>query len=238
MKKFLSVLIFMGLSIVSSFGQEQPRSERPPDITGSSGYSVGINTQFMLDGLFDQNTITPLELMVRKRTKGGQAIRGRIRGMSRYNELKRLDEIVQTISVQLSVALGYEWGAAINNKFGYYYGLDFESGWKNEKIIRDFVSPSSTWGEVLVETTNLSKPHTIGILPLIGFSYSPFSKLSISFETHFENVFIKEKMKSTSIFAPVGDPNNIMEGSWGGYTQKTSKFNFQPYSGIFVNLNL
>lgn len=131
MKQIIFVLIFIGHSILYTFGQQKRIADQHPLFPNSKSYSLGINTQFVLDSLFDQSTYTPLEIMVRMRAKTKQAFRARVKGMVWHTDPKGTNELVETHQSQFSIALGYEWHQPFDRRFGFYYGADLEKGWEN-----------------------------------------------------------------------------------------------------------
>jgi hypothetical protein len=232
MKQIIFVLILIGHSIVYTFGQQKDNADQHPLFPDSKRYSLGFNTQFVLDSFFVQSTYTPLEIMGRMRAKTNQAFRARVKGMAWHTDPKGTDERVETHQSQFSIALGYEWHQPIVGRFGFYYGADLEKGWENDNRTYSYTRLDAHYGNI-----SMTKP-TVGLLPLAGFTYSPIPNLYISIETRLEIVLKSQKLKSNTFFAPVEDPDNIMVGSYGKYDQKSLIFNFQPYSGIFINLIL
>lgn len=238
MKQIIFVLIFIGHSIVYTFGQQKGIADQDPPFLNNRSYSLGINTQFVLDSLFDQSRYTPLEIMVRMRANANQAFRARVRGMVWHTDPKGANELVKTHRSQFSIALGYEWHQPIDGRLGFYYGADLEKGWENYNRTYSYISYDAAFGQILTEVFHFIKRPRVGLLPLAGFSYSPLPNLMISVETRLEMVFRNEKMTDDSFFAPVEDPDNMMVGSYGKYELKSWLFNFQPYSGIFISLIL
>nr|MBI1230376.1 hypothetical protein [Cytophagales bacterium] len=238
MKKFLSALIFMGLSMVSSFGQEQPRSEGPPDVTGSSGYSVGINTQFMLDGLFDQNTMTPLELMVRKRTKADQAMRARLGGMATHSNRINAEEQLESRQTNWNAAIGYEWHESLGKKFGFYYGVDVEAVIGNEKKTlrrKTFDTPIGDLNSVLNDKI---REQTYSIKPLVGVTYHLTRSLYASAELRLKFAYRQNKRNNYWFHSTSDAPSDFFSGSYTIINNYQFDFSLMPLANIFIHLKL
>src|SRR5690606_13523267 len=179
MKQIFFVLIFTGHSMISTFGQQKNTSGQHRLYPDDKSYSIGINTQFALDGLLDQSIHTPLEVLLRRQVKKGQAFRARIKGMTWHTDRKEGDEGLETHLSQLALALGYEWHQPIGNRFGFYYGLELEKGFNQNKSIHSTITPSSIGDYYLVLIDN-EKVHRYSILPVAGVTYQPIKNLYIS----------------------------------------------------------
>src|SRR5690606_3696553 len=131
------------------------------------------NTRFAFDGMFNQSTYTPLEIMVRMRSGTNQAFRARVEGMAWHADRTEGDERLKTHQSQYALALGYEWYQPFNSRFGFYYGADLKKGWDNYNRTYNYTTYDSHYGDILLETFHFIKKPTVGLLPLVGFTYSP-----------------------------------------------------------------
>ncbi|MFC4871992.1 hypothetical protein [Negadavirga shengliensis] len=232
---FLSIIFLTGFSAsaLCQQGKTSPGEHRIfPD---RNTYSLGINTQFAIDGLLDQSTFTPMEILWRKGTKNNQALRARLKGMLTNTDRNDEQERRKIHQSHLALALGYEWHRPLGNRFGYYYGGELEMGVNNDNVTRHFINNTSI-GDFFVKRTDFEKTRRIGVLPIAGFTYNPLSGVFVSLEMRLEIFYEKLKFTSDSFIAPIETPNDSMPGSWGRYNITSWKLNFQPYSGIFINL--
>jgi len=232
MKKFLTVLIFTGLSIVCSFGQEQPLSDR---VTGSSGYSVGINTQFMLDGLFDQNTMTPLELMVRKRRKADQAMRARLGGMATHSNRINADEELESRQTNWNAALGYEWHESLGKKFGFYYGVDGEAAFGNLNTVFKSRYFNTAFGYLATMQKLDFTESSYSINPVIGGTYQLSRRLYASAELRFKILFKQDKRNFITKQSAPGYPPDFFVDSYSSIQNFQFDLSFIPLANIFIH---
>lgn len=238
MKKFLSALTFMGLSIVSSFGQEESRSRSSPGVTGSSGYSVGINTQFMLDGLFDQNTMTPFEIMVRKRTKDGQAIRARIGGMATHSNRINTEEELESRKTNWNAAIGYEWHESLGKKFGFYYGFDMEAAFYNENRSRKVDNFGTPIGDLISVLKVKVREQTYSIKPMVGVTYQLTKSLYASGELRLQFSYRQDKQNYNWFNATTDAPSDFSPGSYSLLNNYQFDLSLMPLANIFIHLKL
>lgn len=177
-------------------------------------YSLGINTQFAIDGLLDQSTFTPMEILWRKGTKNNQALRARLKGILANTDRNDEQERRKIHQSQLALALGYEWHRPLGNRFGYYYGMELEMGVNNNNVTSHFINNTSI-GDFFVKRTDFEKTRRIGVLPIAGFTYRPLSYLFVSFEMRLEIFFKETKSKSNSYEAPFENPNDFSSTGYG-----------------------
>ena len=231
-------LLCIGLSIASIFGQQGSRSDEAPEVTGSSGYSIGVNTQFMLDGLFDQNTMTPLELMVRKRTKAGQALRGRIGGMATHSNNINADEELESRQINWNGAIGYEWHEGLGKKFGFYYGFDVEAVLGNEKKIlkrKTFDTPIGDLNSILKDNI---RSQTYSIKPLVGGTYQLTKSLYASAEVRLQFSYRQDKRNNNWFHSTSDAPSDFFSGSYTIINNYQFEFSLMPFANIFIHLKL
>jgi hypothetical protein len=234
-KYFLTIIFLAGFSASAICQQGNASPEEHRLFPDRNTYSLGINSQFAIDGFLDQSSFSPLEILLRKGTKNNQAFRARIKGMLWNNQRNEIEEKLKTHRSQISLALGHEWHRPLGNRFGYYYGGEVEMGVNNNNITRNFINNTSI-GDFFVKRTDFEKTRRIGVLPIAGFTYRPLSCLFVSFEMRLE-IFSKEtKSKSNSYEAPIENPNDFSSTGYGRADIKSWNFSFQPYSGIFINL--
>ncbi|EON76199.1 hypothetical protein ADIS_3327 [Lunatimonas lonarensis] len=236
MRCFLVLVFFTGFYGLG-FAQEGDTIRAGRLFLDKNVYSMGINSQLAVEGLLDQSTFTPMEILLRRGAKNNQAFRVRLKGLLANTERNDDQERRKTHQSQLGLALGYEWHLPLGNRFGYYYGGEVEMGVNNNKVTRYFIN-STSMGDFFVKRTDFEKTRRIGVLPLAGFTYRPSHYLYVSLEMRLEIFYEKLKFNSDSLIATIENPNNSMPGSWGRYNVANWKFNFQPYSGIFVNIIL
>ncbi len=234
-KYFLTIIFLAGFSASALCQQGNASPEEHRLFPDRNTYSLGINSQFAIDGFLDQSSFSPLEILLRKGTKNNQAFRARIKGMLWNNQRNEIEENLKTHRSQISLALGHEWHRPIGNRFGYYYGGEVEFGVNNHNVTRNFIHNTSM-GNLFVKIMDFEKTRRIAVLPIIGFTYSPLSGLFVSLEMRPEIFYEKLKFTSDSLVAPIETPNDSMPGSWGRHNITNWNLNFQPYSGIFINL--
>ena len=78
---------------------------------------------------------------------------------------------------------------------------------------------------------------SLGLVPFVGFTYSPLPYLSVSYEMRVELFYNSTKSRSDAFTKSSANPDGSEAHSFGGHDINALFFNFQPYSGIFINLN-
>ena len=137
---------------------------------------------------------------------------------------------------RLAIALGHEWHHSINKKLGYYYGADLEKGWDIHNSSRNFIRDSSPYGLSEVRRYDFITTQSLGLVPFVGFTYSPLPYLSVSYEMRMELFYNSTKSRKDSFTKSSDNPDGPEAHSFGGHDINALFFNFQPYSGIFINL--
>ena len=235
-KYFLTIIFLAGFSASAICQQGNASPEEHRLFPDRNTYSLGINSQFAIDGFLDQSSFSPLEILLRKGTKNNQAFRARIKGVVWNNQRNEIEEKLKTHRSQISLALGHEWHRPLGNRFGYYYGGEVEMGVNNNNFTRNYINFDTPIGDLLVRRLDFEKTHRIGLLPILGFTYSPLTYMFVSLEMRPEIFYEMIKITSNTFNAPIDTPNHYTTGSWGRADIKNWKFDFQPYSGIFINL--
>lgn len=118
-------LFFMYISCVTGWAQvNTPQAKRtandPLPMFGDKNLSLGLNTQFLFEGIFEGEISTPIEILVRKRVGKSGAIRLRTWGLVQTsNRTQPYGNTFERVT-DLGIAAGKEWHRAINHKWGYY----------------------------------------------------------------------------------------------------------------------
>ena len=234
-KLFITGLLltgFCGLAI----GQKSTTSEGRQVFLPDKAYSLGINSQFAIDGLLDVETFTPIEFLLRRGLPDNRSLRLRARGWVENTNKIEGEENRKIQQSRFAIALGHEWHHPINNKLGYYFGTDLEKGWDIHNTTRNYSDYSDTYGNLKVRRYDFITTQSLGLLPFVGFTYSPKPNLSVSYEMRAELNYLSTKFKKDSYSSQVIIPDECCGHSIGRYDSKTYVFNLQPYSGIFINL--
>ncbi|MFC4871991.1 hypothetical protein [Negadavirga shengliensis] len=231
---FLTIVFLVGFSAsaLCQQGKASPGEHRLfPD---RNTYSLGINTQFAIDGLLDQSTFTPVEILWRKGMKSNQAFRTRIKGMLANTDRNDEQERRKTHQSQLALALGYEWHRPLGNRFGYYYGMELEMGVQYQDSVRNYIDFEI--GEFHTKRKESTKTNHFIILPFVGFTYQLSPKLYISSEFKLEiNYHTIEKYSEFS-YALFENPDDYVIGSYGKFDVHIFKLNMRPYTGVYINI--
>ncbi|EON76207.1 hypothetical protein ADIS_3335 [Lunatimonas lonarensis] len=236
MRCFLVLVFFTGFYGLG-FAQEGDMIRAGRLFLDKKVYSLGINSQLAVEGLLDQSTFTPMEILLRKGAKNNQAFRVRLKGLLANTERNDDQERRKTHQSQLGLALGYEWHLPLGNRFGYYYGGELELGRNRNHNTRNSIFHASH-GDFFLKRLDVEKVHTVGILPVTGFTFRPFSYLFVSFEMRLEILYKEAKLRANGFQAPFENPNDFSSTGYSRADIKSWIFNFQPYSGIFVNIIL
>ena len=77
---------------------------------------------------------------------------------------------------------------------------------------------------------------SLGLVPFVGFTYSPLPYLSVSYEMRVELFYNSTKSRSDSFIKSSANPDGSETHSIEGNDINAWFFDFQPYSGIFINL--
>lgn len=233
-------LLIASLLLTGFFGtalaQGDETGEVPQAFLPEKGYSLGINSQFAMDGSLDPGTFTPIEFLLRKGLPGDRSLRIRARGWVENTNKIEEEENRKIQQSRFAIALGHEWHHPINNKFGYYFGADLEKGWEIHNTTRNYSDFSETYGDLKVRRYDFTTIQSLGLLPFVGFFYSPLPYLILSYEMRVELNYLNTKSRSDTFIKSSANPDGSESHSIGGHDAKTWVFDFQPYSGIFINL--
>lgn len=230
------ILLFFSMGMAQERGDTHPTISEDPVILGR--YQIGINSQFAIDGLLEQNIRTPVEILVRRQTGTG-AVRVRISGISNHSRTEDPDilNIVATHQSTLGLALGYEWHRKLKRNWSWYYGLELEGSriWDNSKA-ESLYQDQSTLEEYIREEITKRRTNSIGLLPFIGFKYRIIPRLYVS--TEIKMLVYHKSLKNrrdTDYFRLDG---SFQSNSYGRQDIKNQSIIFQPYTGILINFIL
>ncbi|MBI0401734.1 hypothetical protein [Cyclobacterium marinum] len=235
-KLFITGLLLTGLYGLAMGQREIPAAEKTPVFLPDKAYSLGINSQFAIDGFLDPETLTPIEFLLRRGLPGDRSLRLRASGWVENTNKIEGEENLKIQQSRFAIALGHEWHHHINNKLGYYFGADLEKGWDIHNTSRNYSDFSETYGDLKVRRYDFNTTQSLGLVPLVGFTYSPLSYLILSYEIRMKIFYYRTKFRSDSYTSQVINPDECCGHSIGGYDAEAWIFDFQPYSGIFINL--
>jgi len=223
---------FCGLAL----GQQDTKAAERLVFLPDKAYSLGINSQFAIDGLLDPGTFTPIEFLLRRGLPGNRSLRLRARGwMENANKIEG-EENLKIQQSRFAIALGHEWHHPINKKLGYYFGADLEKGWDIHNTTRNYIWNSPTFGLSQVRRYDFITTQSLGLVPFVGFTYSPLPYLFVSYEMRIELFYNNTKSRSDAFTKSSANPDGSESHSKGGHDSRAWFFDFQPYSGIFINL--
>jgi hypothetical protein len=220
----------------TALAQENETGQAVQAFLPAKAYSLGINSQFAMDGLLDPETFTPIEFLLRRGLPGDRSLRLRARGWVENTNKIEGEENRKVQQSRFAIALGHEWHHPINNKFGYYFGADLEKGWEIHNTTRNYSDFSETYGDLKVRRYDFNTTQSIGLVPFVGFSYSPLPYLFVSYEMRTELNYLTKKFRKDSYTKQVINPDECCGHAIGRYDSKSFILNLKPYSGIFVNL--
>ncbi|WP_163377596.1 hypothetical protein [Cyclobacterium sp. SYSU L10401] len=220
----------------TALAQENEKGEAAQAFLPAKDYSLGINSQFAMDGLLDPETFTPIEFLLRRGLPGDRSLRLRARGWVENTNKIEGEENRKIQQSRFAIALGHEWHHPINKKLGYYFGADLEKGWDIHNTSRNYMWGSTTYGLSEVRRYDFTTIQSLGLLPFVGFFYSPLPYLILSYEMRVELNYLNTKSRSDTFIKSSANPDGSESHSIGGHDAKTWVFDFQPYSGIFINL--
>jgi len=236
-KLFITGLLLTGFYGLALGQHETSKAEGRQAFLPDKAYSLGINSQFAIDGLLDPGTFTPIEFLLRRGLPGNRSLRLRARGWVENTNKIEGEENQKIQQSRIAIALGHEWHHPINKKFGYYFGADLEKGWDIHNTTRNHSAYSETYGDLKVKRYDFITTQTLGLIPFVGFAYSPMDYLSVSCEMRMELFYNSTKSTSDAYTSQVIDIDGFGDGhSFGGHDINAWFFDFQPYSGIFINL--
>lgn len=202
-------------------------------------YQIGINTQFAIDGLLDQSIRTPLEILIKRQIGTNNTIRARIIGNSNFSlsDSPIINASLTTNKITFGLALGYEWQRRLNRKWTLYYGLEFEG-----RGIWDYSSDKSIYFDpntlISLERDVVSRQKNIrfSVLPLAGVRFRITKDLFLS--TEFKAIIFDERIHYRSDAYYTRIETGYSSSSYTHDSNKLKSINFQPFTGIFINLIL
>jgi|GEM_PF-854031 len=205
-----------------------------------SRYQIGINSQFAIDGFLEQSIRTPIEVLIRRQTGTGGALRARILGISDHSTTEYIETLgrADVDRSTLGIALGYEWQRTLSRKWFWYYGLEIEG----VRIWDNNTNKSIYFDEATLETLNMETVHKritnrMGLLPLLGLKFQILPRLYLSTEAKILINNENYKYNRVTYFTRFDD-GSYQSSPFSNESVKKQSFNFQPYTGIFINLTL
>ena len=236
-KLFITGLFLTGFYGLALGQQETPAAaEKEPFFLPDKTYSLGINSQFAIDGLLDPGTFTPIEFLLRRGLPGDRSLRLRARGWVENTNKIEGEENRKIQQSRFAIALGHEWHHPINKKLGYYFGADLEKGWDIHNTSRNYSYYSEDFGLSKVRRYVFITTQSLGLLPFVGFTYSPMGFLTVSCEMRAELFYKSTKSRTDAFIKSSANPDGSEFHNIAGHDINAWFFDFQPYSGIFINL--
>lgn len=204
-----------------------------------SKFQIGLNSQFIIDGMLDQSIRTPIEILFRRQDSHARSFRMRFSGIFQNSRRYELEYFNKTYESTLGLAIGYEWQQRISNRWNWYYGLEVEGRkfWLDELEEYDVVN-QYTDETFHVIGINDQKTSRLSVLPLIGFKFRISSRLFVSSEFKLEAFTEKQDSRSGYDVKSVNASQQYHETSFEDFSTKGKNIHFQPYTGIFLNFIL
>lgn len=234
-------LFFLTLSYAGAQSDSIPpiASKIPPPIFGNKKFVFGINTQFAVEGLFDQQLTTPMEVVMR--LKGNRNSAWRIRALGIFNS-KNSQQGGFPKEVRLSeigLAIGKEWHKTLSSRWGWYNG--FELGFSKKDSIINSVLPSYIDSNGWLISVNRSesnevfkiKPHVF-----LGVGFNLNKRFSLSTEIGFGAVISSENDKRIDYYtANTGEETFSQGTAISDFTIMKFNFNYFFFPKIILNFN-
>lgn len=236
-KLFITGLLMTGLYGLAIGQREIQAAEKTPVFLPDKAYSLGINSQLAIDGFLDPGTLAPIEFLLRRGLPGDRSLRLRTSGWVENTNKIEGEENLKIQQSRFAIALGHEWHHPINKKLGYYFGADLEKGWDIHNTTTKSYNYTESFGYFTTRRYDFITTKSLGLLPFAGFTYSPLPDLFVSYEMRFAITHKNVVYTQDSFHKQISDPNRLGEAhTIGGYKLNGWSFDFQPYSGIFINL--
>lgn len=204
-----------------------------------SKYQMGINTQFVIDGVLNQSLRTPIEILIRRQDDDDRALRVRVSGIFQDSRRYELEYLNKTSQTNLGLAIGYEWQKGISKRWNWYYGFEVEGRrlWHDEMEEYDVVN-QYTDENFHVIGINEEQTSRLSLLPLIGFKFQITSRLFVNTEFKLEAFTEQQDTRSGYDVKSINGPQQYHETSFEELSIKGKHINFQPFTGIFINFIL
>lgn len=213
--------------------------KNPPPIFGDKNIVFGINTQFAVEGLFDQQLTTPLEVVMR--LKGNRNSAWRIRALGIFNS-KNSEQggfPKEEILSEIGLAVGKEWHKYLSKKWGWYNG--FELGFSKKDSIINSVLPSYIDSNGWLISVNRSESNEVfKIKPqvFLGVGFNLNKRISLSTEIGFGAVISSENDKRIDYYTANTGEDTFSQGSAiSDFTIAKFNFNYFFFPKIILNFN-
>jgi hypothetical protein len=239
---FLMFCLLVSLPVTSQVDSvAQVASRKPLPMFGENNLSLGLNTQFLFEGIFKGPISTPLEILVRKRVGKSGAIRLRTWGLAQTSNRTQPYGNTFERNTDLGIAAGKEWHRAINHKWGYYYGAELGIGYR--RYFQDSAMIPLDWSDgstVLYNREVDSDEVTTTIVGILGGNYSVNNRFSISAEVGFGISHCRAEYHRETIGWVLGDSGLVREGgrSWTHYLDSTYTLIYSFFPKIRLHFNL
>ncbi len=225
-------------SQVDSVAQDSPR--KPLPMFGENNLSLGLNTQFLFDGIFKGQVSTPLEILVRKRVGKSGAIRLRTWGLVQTSNRTQPYGNTFERNTDLGIAAGKEWHRAINHKWGYYYGAELGVEFlyfRQDSSEAPFLTND---GILLLVNREVNKNSTrISINGFLGAYHRLSKRIALSGEIGWGIAYTRLDWRDDIFFWLYNDPGFFYAiGPYSHYLISTFKFHHLFIPKISLNLNL
>jgi hypothetical protein len=202
-------------------------------------YQIGINTQFVIDGIFSQSIRTPIEILVRRQGNADGAYRLRVSGILQNSRTYEFEYFSKTHQSEIGLAIGYEWQKMISKRWNWYYGFELEGRklWHNEMEKYNVVN-QYTEENFHVEGINNQSTDRLSFLPLVGFMFQITPSLFVSTEFKLEAFTENQQSRSGYDVRSINAAQEYSESVFEDSSVKGNHINFQPFTGIFINFKL
>ena len=156
-----------------------------PD-SASAKHQLGLTASPQLDHFFTANRSLPLGLLYKRQVRPGQALRVRLVG-----QYSRRDTTVAFLGYlpgtgtrkwEAAAYVGYEWQQPLGRRFGYYYGAELGTSWRQQKdrLVRDYPNEIGPHYEDASFTTTWWR---LVLRPFLGLQWHFSSRLDLFSES-------------------------------------------------------
>lgn len=220
---------------VDSVAQSAPR--KPLPMFGDKNLSLGLNTQFLFEGIFEGEISTPFEILVRKRVGKSGAIRLRTWGLVQTsNRTQPYGNTFERVT-DLGIAAGKEWHRAINHKWGYYYGAELGIGFQYNRQ-DSAAAPFLSNGITLLVNREVNENSTqVSLNGVLGTNYMLSKRFTISGEIGLGIAYTRIDWRKDTFTWLLNDPEFFF--ALGPFSHNlTSTFKFHHLFIPKISLNL
>ena len=222
-KLILTLLAFLSLTASGQAKKEQIIKDT------TRNWEVGLDVLWLIN----KNQLPATSIFARHNfvTKTGKhrALRFRLGVDNSYYDSSQISGLFPNESDIIApfARIGYEWQVPVNKQFIFFYGVDANIFFYQNKYER--MVPATT--NFLVRNTFTS--WELGLVGLIGFKYQPTNWFSISIESTISALYRIKRDKLASYLPPPTIPNGLGETNVNDFRIK-----FLPITVINLSFNI